>query len=86
MFKDRMALEDVVIELDLYTDTVLFYYNDYLRLLKMGWHVKIYNDLRKAFLLFFYLYLRMKKEGLDKQDVLFLAKNSAISQRNGTQS
>ena len=35
MFKDRKPLEDVAIELDLDTDAVLYYYKDYLRLLKM---------------------------------------------------
>jgi len=32
MFKDRKPLEDEAIEMDLDTDTVLFYYKDYLRL------------------------------------------------------
>src|SRR3954464_7302123 len=61
MFKDKMALEDVAIELDLDTDTVLFYYEDYLRLLKRGWLVKIYRDFQKDFPLFIYLYQRIKK-------------------------
>ena len=61
MFKDRISLEDVAIELDLDTDTVLLYYEDYLRLLKMRWLVKVYNDLKKDFPLFVYLYRRMKK-------------------------
>jgi hypothetical protein len=75
MFKDRMPLEDVVIELDLDTDTVLFYYQDYLRLLKMGWLVKIYKDLKNDFPIFFYLYKRTKKEGLNKHDISILVKN-----------
>ena len=75
MFKDRKSLEDVAIELDLDTDTVLYYYEDYLRLLKMGWLFKIYKDLRKDFPLFIYLYKRIKKEGLDKQDITILVKN-----------
>ena len=58
----RKLLEDVAIELDLDTDTVLLYYEDYLRLLKMRWLVKVYNDLKKDFLLFVYLYRRMKKD------------------------
>src|SRR4029079_5953575 len=69
MFKDKMPLEDVAIELDLDTDTVLFYYEDYLRLLKMGWLVKIYKDLKNDFPLFIYLYKRIKKEGLKKHDI-----------------
>ena len=69
MFKDGKSLEDVAIELDLDTDTVLYYYEDYLRLLKMGWLVKIYKDLKNDFPVFFYLYQRIKKEGLNKHDI-----------------
>ena len=86
MFKDRMSLEDVAIELDLDTDTVLYYYEDYLRLLKMGWLVKIYKDLRKDFPLFIYLYKRIKKEGLNKQDITILVKNQQRPQIFGAQS
>jgi transposase len=76
MFKDRKPLEDVAIELDLDTDTVLFYYEDYLRLLKMDWLFKIYNDLNKDFPLFIYLYKRIKKEGLlNKHDITDLVEN-----------
>src|SRR3954453_13763546 len=75
MFKDRMALEDVAIELDLDTDTVLFYYRDYLRLLKMDWLVKIYKDLKNDFPIFFYLYKRIKKERLNKKDITILLKS-----------
>jgi hypothetical protein len=56
MFKDKIPLEDVTIELDLDTDTVLFYYKDYLLLLKRGWLVKIYKDFQKDFPLFIYLH------------------------------
>ena len=55
MFKDRKPLEDVAIELDLDTDTVLFFYEDYLRLLKIDWLFKIYHDLKRDFPMFFYL-------------------------------
>ena len=75
MFKDRKPLEDVAIELDLDTDTVLYYYKDYLRLLKMGWLVKIYNDLKEDFSVFLCLYKRIKKEGLSKQDITVLVRN-----------
>ena len=74
MFKDRKPLEDVAIELDLDTDTVLFYYEDYLRLLKINWLVKIYKDLKKDFPLFIYLYKRVKEEGLNKHDITVLVK------------
>src|SRR6185503_1403723 len=75
MFKDRKPFEDEAIEMDLDTDTVLFYYEDYLRLLKRGWLVRIYKDLKNDFPLFIYLYKRIKKEGLNKHDITDLVKN-----------
>ena len=75
MFKDRKPLEDVAIELQLDTDTVVFYYEDYLRLLKMDWLFRIYNDFEKRFSCIFYLYKRIKKEGLNKHDIKVLVKN-----------
>jgi hypothetical protein len=45
MFKDKKALAEVAIELDLETDTVLYYFGDYLRLLRMGSLVDLYNEL-----------------------------------------
>ena len=74
MFKDRKPLEDVAIELDLDTDTVLFFYEDNLRLLKINWLVKIYKDLKEDFPLFIYLYKRVKEEGLNKHDITVLVK------------
>jgi hypothetical protein len=41
----------------------------------MGWLVKIYNDLKNDFPIFFYLYHRIKKEGLNKKDVVILLKS-----------
>ena len=75
MFKDRKPFEDVAIELDLDTDTVLFFYEDNLRLLKINWLVKIYKDLKEDFPLFIYLYKRVKKEGLSKHDITVLIKS-----------
>jgi len=75
MFKDKMPLEDVAIELDLDTDAVLLYYEDYLRLLKMGWLVKIYKDLKEDFPLFIHLYRRIKKEGLSKHDIIVMVRS-----------
>ena len=60
----------MAIDLDVDTNTVLLYYEDYLRLLKMGWLVIIYKDLKNDFPLFVYLYKRMKKERLNRQDIL----------------
>jgi hypothetical protein len=41
----------------------------------MGWLVKIYNDLKNDFPIFFYLYRRIKKEGLNKNDISTLLKS-----------
>ena len=51
------------------------FYKDDLELVRMGWLVKIHNDLRKDFPIFFYLYQRIKKEGLNKQDITVLVRN-----------
>jgi hypothetical protein len=75
LFKDRKPLEDVAIEMDLDTKTILFYYENYLRLLKMGWLVKIYNDLKNDFPIFLCLHKRIKKEGLSKYDIAVLVKS-----------
>ena len=53
----------------------MVYYEEYLRLLKMGWLVKIYKDLRKDFPMFIYIYKRVKKESLNKHDITVLVKN-----------
>jgi hypothetical protein len=52
MFKDNKALTDVAIELDQDTDTVLYYYNDYLRLVNMNRLVTIYQELKDDLLIF----------------------------------
>ena len=75
MFKDKRTLADVAIELDLKSNSVLNFYNDYLDLMKMSWLVHIYNDLKKDFDLFLHLYNRIKKEGLRKQDITTLVKS-----------
>ncbi len=69
MFNDEVPLTDVAIELDIKTDTVLDFYEDYLRLLSMGGLVTMYDDLGNDITLFFYLYSRIKKEGLEMDDV-----------------
>lgn len=69
MFKDKKDLADVAIELDLDTPTVLYYFGDYLRLLRMGSLVNLYNELKGDLSLFLHLYRRIKKEGLSKQDI-----------------
>jgi transposase len=75
MFKDKLSLTDVAIELDAKTDVVLNFHTDYLRLLRMDGLVKIYNDLGKDFPTFFHLYRRIKKEGLSKENITELVKN-----------
>ncbi len=46
MFKDGLPLEDVAIELDIESPTVLCYYEDYLKLVNMGRLVIIYKELK----------------------------------------
>ena len=75
MFKDKNSLADVAIELDIKTDTVLNFYADYLRLVRMDGLVRIYHDLGKDFPLFFHLYRRIKKEELGKEDITELVEN-----------
>ncbi|HEY6535235.1 MAG TPA: hypothetical protein VIY08_05465 [Candidatus Nitrosocosmicus sp.] len=75
MFKDDAPLEDVAIELDLNTDAVLDFYEDFLRLLNMVGLVTIYNDLGNDIIQLFYLYSRIKKEGLGREDVEELLEN-----------
>jgi len=41
----------------------------------MGCLVKIYNNLKKDFPVFFYLYQRVKKEGLNNQDITVMVKS-----------
>jgi hypothetical protein len=72
MFKEGLPLADVAIELDLETDTILYYFGDYLRLLRMGNLVAIYKELKNDLPLFLHLYRRIKKEGLDKKDIVEL--------------
>ena len=75
MFRENKTLSGVVVELDLDANTVLDYHGDYLRLVKMNCLVKIYQDLRDDFPVFMHLYKRIKKEGLDKQEITDLLEN-----------
>ncbi len=76
MFKDKLSLADVAIELDIKTDAVLSFYIDYLRLVRMDCLVKIYDDLGKDFPMFpLHLYRRIKKEGLSMEDITELVEN-----------
>jgi hypothetical protein len=69
MFKEGKSLIDAVIELDLNTDRVRAYYSDYLDLTNRKKLTNIYSELKNDFSLFLYLFRRIKKEGLNKQDI-----------------
>ncbi len=75
MFKNKLSLADVVIELDIDTDTVLNYYEDYLILVRTNSFMAIYDELKDDLPIFIYLYRRIKKEGLTKQDITNLLQN-----------
>src|SRR3954447_14095474 len=75
MFKDKKPLEDVAIELDIKSNAVLDFYSDYLSLTRMDSLVKIYKELGQDFPLLMHLLKRIKKEGLDKQDIAELLHN-----------
>ncbi len=69
MFKEGKSLIDVVIELDLDTDQVKAFYSDYLILENRKYLTDVYLDLKYDFPLFLHLFKRIKKEGLNKQDI-----------------
>ncbi len=73
-----MPLEDVAIELDIESSTVLCYYEDYLKLVNMGRLVTIYKELKEDLPLFLRLYRRIKKERLGKQELDILLKNPKL--------
>lgn len=75
MFKDRKSQADVAIELDKNTDTILNFYSDYLRLTGRDGIVTVYSEIKNDFPLFFHLYHRIKKEGLNKKDIIELSQN-----------
>ena len=56
MFKDENPLADVSIEVDIKTDMVLSFYNDYLRLVRVNGLGKIYDELKNDFHLFLHIY------------------------------
>ena len=75
MFKEKKSLADVAIELDIKTNAVLDFYGDYLRLVKMNHLVDTYEGLRDDWPLFVYIYKRIKKEGLNKEQITDLVEN-----------
>jgi hypothetical protein len=74
MFQDGRPLTEVAIELDIESPTVICYYEDYLKLVNMGWLVTIYKEVKDDLPLFLRLYGRIKKEGLNKQQIVELLK------------
>ncbi len=78
MFKDGLPLEDVAIELDIESPTVLCYYEDYLKIVNMGRLVTIYQELKDDLSLFLRLYRRIKKERLSKPELLQLLKTPKL--------
>jgi hypothetical protein len=56
VFKGGVPLEDVAIEPDIETPTVLCYYEDYLKLVNIGRLVTIYKELKDDLSLFLRLY------------------------------
>jgi hypothetical protein len=75
MFRERKIFAYVVIELDIDTDTVLNYYEDYLILVRTNSFVAIYDDLKDDLPIFIHIYRRIKKEKLTKQDITNLLQN-----------
>jgi hypothetical protein len=77
MFIENKTLSEVVVGLDLDTNTVLEYYEDYMRLIKMKGLVAIYKEFtnNNNWPLFFHLYKYIKKEGLNKQSITDLLEN-----------
>ena len=53
MFKDGLPLEDVAIELDVESPTILCYYEDYLKLVNMGRLITLYHELKDDLPLFY---------------------------------
>jgi hypothetical protein len=71
----KANLIEVVIELDLNTDLVRAYYLDYLDLTNRKKLTDIHLELKNDFPLLLHLFQRIKKEGLNKQDVNDLLKS-----------
>ncbi len=74
MFQNGRPLTEVAIELDIESPTVICYYTDYLKLLNMQRLVNIYNEVKNDLPLFVRLYARIKKEGLNKHQIVELLK------------
>ena len=81
MFRDKKSLTQVVIELDINGLTVLRFYEDYLTLNRMDILVEIYPEILQNYSwnLFYHLFIKIKEEGMDKEDITELLQNKNIS-------
>ncbi len=77
-FEEGSPLEDVAIELDIESPTVLCYYEDYLKLVNMERLVTIYKEIKDDLPLFLRHYRRIKKERLSKPELDILLKNPKL--------
>jgi hypothetical protein len=65
-FQEGRPLIEVSIELDIESQTVICYYENYLKLVNMRKLVAMYKDVRNDLSLFLQLYGRIKIEGLNE--------------------
>lgn len=77
MFMQNKSLPEIVVLLDIDFQTSEMYYCDYLRSTNMKNLVDIYKEIGSDLSLFLYLYKRIKKEGLNKQDIAELIQNQS---------
>jgi DNA-binding CsgD family transcriptional regulator len=75
MFMQNKSLPEIIVSLDIDVNTVQAYYCDYLRLMNMKNLVDIYKEIGSDLSLFLYLYRQIKKEELNKQEIVDLIQN-----------
>ena len=75
MFMQNKSLPEIIVSLDIDVKTVQAYYCDYLRLMNMKNLVDIYNEIGPDLPLFLHLYRQIKKEVLNKQEIVELIRN-----------
>jgi transposase len=75
MFMQDKKLPEIIVSLDMDVQTLQAYHCDYLRLMNMKNLVDIYNEIGSELSLFLYLYKIVKKEGLNKQEIVELIQN-----------
>ena len=75
MFMQNKSLPEIIVSLDIDVQTAQAYYCDYLRSMNMKNLVDIYNEIGPDLPLFLYLYRQIKKEELNKQEIVKLIQN-----------